>query len=218
MGQVSTGGEPCERVAARNIVIVHSIPLIRLGLVSIMTESTLLSNYDVSAFITFAEAVSTVLRTKTNDVIIFDTQAWLAMQSSENFEIFDRVKAQGSSLGLITSTHRGNLSWIDQEGLSCLISLEADSGDIVTVIKDLANHHQSAAKTRLVNFSLPPRPTLTSKQRSILKLVAEGLSNKQIATKLGMRDSTVKHYMSQLFKKFGRHRRTELIAVVMQNP
>ena len=44
---------------------------------------------------------------------------------------------------------------------------------------------------------------LTEREREIIRLVGQGLSNKDIAYKLSISDSTVRHHMTSIFDKVG---------------
>jgi DNA-binding NarL/FixJ family response regulator len=51
--------------------------------------------------------------------------------------------------------------------------------------------------------------TLSPQERKILDLLAEGLTNRQIAERLHLAEKTVKNYVSNLLSKMGMARRTE---------
>lgn len=51
----------------------------------------------------------------------------------------------------------------------------------------------------------------TDRELAVVKLVAEGLSNKQIAGKLFVTESTVKFHLQNTSKKLGAHRRAEIV-------
>jgi LuxR family maltose regulon positive regulatory protein len=53
-----------------------------------------------------------------------------------------------------------------------------------------------------------PPDSLNQRERDILRLVAFGMSNKEIARKLGMTEGTVKWYMQQVFSKMDVRRRS----------
>jgi two-component system response regulator DevR len=51
--------------------------------------------------------------------------------------------------------------------------------------------------------------SLTPQERGLLDLLAEGLTNRQIAERMHLAEKTVKNYMSNLLMKLGMSRRTE---------
>ncbi len=55
----------------------------------------------------------------------------------------------------------------------------------------------------------PRLATLTELERTILDLVAEGLTNRQISDRVNRAEKTVKNYMSSILMKLGMTRRTE---------
>ena len=56
-----------------------------------------------------------------------------------------------------------------------------------------------------------PYETLTDREKQVLKLVAEGKSNKEVATILGISVKTAMSHREHLMEKLGLHSRTELI-------
>jgi DNA-binding NarL/FixJ family response regulator len=54
-----------------------------------------------------------------------------------------------------------------------------------------------------------PFDSLTERERGILKLIARGKSNKEIAGELVLTEMTVKGYVSDLFAKLGVNDRTQ---------
>ena len=53
------------------------------------------------------------------------------------------------------------------------------------------------------------RSSLTQRERQIFELLGEGLSNQEIADRVGLSENTVKHYMTPLMHKLGVRNRTE---------
>ncbi len=51
--------------------------------------------------------------------------------------------------------------------------------------------------------------SLTAREREILELIAEGLTNRQIGERLFLAEKTVKNYVSNLLAKLGMQRRTQ---------
>jgi len=55
---------------------------------------------------------------------------------------------------------------------------------------------------------------LTARQREIMLIVAEGLSNKEIARRLNIAEGTVKIHLHQIYRQLGISNRTALTAFV----
>jgi DNA-binding NarL/FixJ family response regulator len=55
-------------------------------------------------------------------------------------------------------------------------------------------------------------PILTGREREVLRMIAEGLANKEIAWRLGISDHTVKFHVSALLGKLGAGSRAEAIS------
>jgi DNA-binding NarL/FixJ family response regulator len=54
---------------------------------------------------------------------------------------------------------------------------------------------------------------LTRRELSVLRLVAHGLGNKEIASELGISTHTVKYHLASLLTKLGVHSRTEAVTL-----
>ena len=57
---------------------------------------------------------------------------------------------------------------------------------------------------------------LTAREIEVLELLAEGLSNKGIARRLGISDQTVKFHVSSLTGKLGAHSRTAAVRLAVR--
>jgi two-component system, NarL family, response regulator len=71
----------------------------------------------------------------------------------------------------------------------------------------------NAVAARLAEF--PERSELTERELEVLKLVARGLSNREVARALGRPDDTVKIHLKNVFAKLGVADRTEAVTVAI---
>ena len=59
---------------------------------------------------------------------------------------------------------------------------------------------------------------LTHRERQIVRLVCEGLSNKEIGGRLSITDGTIKVHLHKIFEKLLVSNRTALVAVYLSSP
>lgn len=59
---------------------------------------------------------------------------------------------------------------------------------------------------------------LTRREEDVMRLVAEGLGNREIAASLNLSEHTVKNYLFHIFDKLGISNRVELVLYAMTNP
>ncbi|NIH83377.1 response regulator [Amycolatopsis granulosa] len=75
----------------------------------------------------------------------------------------------------------------------------------------LDNRAAAALMARLRNEPAVPRAVagLSDRERALLDLIGEGLTNRQIAERMFLAEKTVKNYVSRLLHKLGMQRRTQ---------
>ena len=64
--------------------------------------------------------------------------------------------------------------------------------------------------------SADPLTRLTEREREILALIGEGLTNRQIGERLFLAEKTVKNYVSGLLAKLGMERRTQVAVLATE--
>ena len=103
-------------------------------------------------------------------------------------------------------------------GASGYILKQVAGADLVGAIKAVAAGHsiidpvttaRVMERLRSDPRSRDPLYSLTDQERRILKLIGEGLTNRQIAERLFLAEKTVKNYVSTLLGKLGMRRRTQ---------
>lgn len=97
----------------------------------------------------------------------------------------------------------------------------AGAAEIVQAIRAVAaggSYLTPRVAARVVAQVNAPRRSgrLSDRERQVLRLVARGRSNKQIARDLGITERTVKFHMTSIFNKLGADNRAQAIAIAAQ--
>ena len=129
-------------------------------------------------------------------------------------------------LALTVPNQEAEIITVAEAGIAGFVTSDASVGDLVAAIESVARGEvlcspsiaaallrrlSSLARTRPV---ADPAGPLTLREREILELIDEGLSNKQIAQRLRIELSTVKNHVHHILVKLGVDRRTEAAALI----
>ncbi len=110
-------------------------------------------------------------------------------------------------------------------GASGYVLKEIRSGDLVGAIREVAAGRSlldQATTARVLDRVRRGRPrderiaTLTDQERSVLELIGEGLTNREIGQRMHLSEKTVKNYVTSLLAKLGVHRRTQAAIYVTE--
>jgi DNA-binding NarL/FixJ family response regulator len=133
------------------------------------------------------------------------------------------VLADGSARELVAELFRAGIKGIfdrsdyDSERLCRCIHCVA-SGQVWATSEQLGfvlDVFAETASLRVVNTS--GEELLTRREKDVVRLVAEGLGNRDIAQQLSLSIHTVKNYLFNIFDKLGISNRAELIMYVLSN-
>lgn len=102
-------------------------------------------------------------------------------------------------------------------GASGYVLKDIKANGLIESIRAVAagkNLLQAAAANRVKEQARPtqtdvPGVDLTERERQVLELIAEGLTNRQIGERLELMEKTVKNYVTGLLRKLGMERRTQ---------
>jgi two-component system nitrate/nitrite response regulator NarL len=79
---------------------------------------------------------------------------------------------------------------------------------------------QEQLRTAMTTEVPTPQPggtrRFTERERQVLSFVFEGLANKEIATRIGVSEGSVKSTLQQLFSKTGVRTRSQLVRIVLE--
>jgi two-component system, NarL family, response regulator len=195
---------------ALRILVVDDHPVVRDGLVSIITTQGNLNVVGQAA--DGASAVAAYLSLRP-DVLMLD----LRMPGMDGFEAATRVlEADPAAQVLIVTTYDG-----DEDIFRCLrlgakgyLLKDAPPSEILTAIRVVGGggqytSHLVAAKA----MRRLPQASLTRREQDVLVQIAEGQSNKDIASRLNMTEGTVKTHVKAILAKLDAMSRTEAVAI-----
>jgi DNA-binding NarL/FixJ family response regulator len=113
-------------------------------------------------------------------------------------------------------------------GASGYVLKQIQGSDLVTAVRTVARGQSlldPSATTRLMarlrGAEQPPDepdplPDITAREREILALIGEGLTNRQIGQRLYLAEKTVKNHISRLLAKLGVERRVQAAVIATQ--
>jgi len=84
---------------------------------------------------------------------------------------------------------------------------------LAAIIADVSDEQNVAAGS---SFDQKERPSLNSRELDVLRLVVQGLANKEIASRMGLSESAVKNTLQQLFGKTEVRTRSQLVRVALE--
>jgi DNA-binding NarL/FixJ family response regulator len=171
---------------------------------------------------TVAQAVEVALREKP-DVIVMDVR----LPDGTGVEACREIRAELPETRMIMLT-----SYADEEAVMASIL----AGASAYLLKQTRGHQLAEAVERVARGEslLDPQvtmrvldqvrnaaagtgekqPPLTENEQKILKLIAEGKTNKEIASEIYLSDKTVKNYVSSILSKLNLRRRSEAAAYI----
>ncbi len=142
-------------------------------------------------------------------------------------EYFERAFAGDTVLGPPTfwdgrEVGGGQARWI-RSRISPLKDENGEINEILIVHLELSSKEKSEAIKRLLalGLNLPDEPSsqdlqLSPRERESLTMIANGLSNKQIARKMAISENTAKFHVTSLFNKLGVNGRAQAVATAVQ--
>ena len=150
----------------------------------------------------------------------------LRLQGEEGFELLEKLhgmKHPARVVILAAQVEVGELVRLVSLGVSGIILKKSPPGELLQCIRTVAAGEAWLEKTHLNallrELSKPHHDesgqVLTEKEKTVLRLLLQGLSNKQIAERMQIRETAVKFYLQTLFRKTGVHARSQLVRVAL---
>jgi DNA-binding NarL/FixJ family response regulator len=167
------------------------------------------------------EAVEKVRELKP-DVVVMD----VGMPGMSGFEATRRIRQTNPDVKVLALTVHDNEAYLFQmlqAGAVGYVLKRAPAADVIQAVKGAARGeailYPSVAKLLIRDYlsrvergeERSSYDLLSEREREILKLIAEGRTNKEIAELLFLSVKTVQAHRANLMRKLGMHDRTELV-------
>jgi DNA-binding NarL/FixJ family response regulator len=197
--------EPIESNHKIRVMLADDHGILREGVRGILVRDPEL---EVVAEAGESNEVVEIVTTARPDVLVLD----LVMPGLEGLEVFRLVRERSPETKILVFS--GYMS--DELIVQCLqagakgyLAKTAKSSDLVGAIK-VVYGGGVWAEQRMMAKALEKSPTVTKRELDIIRLVSEGLRNKEIADKLGISEKTVKAHMHSVFKKLNVEHRLQV--------
>jgi NarL family two-component system response regulator LiaR len=201
------------------VLIVDDHAMVRRGLAAFLRTAP---DLELVGDVSSGEAALAVLDDTAPDVILMD----LMMPGMSGIETIKAVKDRDPDIQIITLTSFGKEDLVKQSikvGAISYLLKDVDAQDLVEAIR-AAYEGQSrlsreALQALVGALKQPPSPghDLTNREREVLALMVEGLSNGEIAQRLVIGRSTVKTHVSNILSKLDVDSRVEAVTVALEN-
>ncbi len=202
------------------VLIADDHPIVRAGLVALVSAAPDLEVVGTAA--DGAEAVE-LAAALTPDVVLMDIRMPVLNGDEATARILERRPA---TRVLVLTTYESDdaiLSAIGA-GASGYLLKASPEAELVAGIRAVAAGETALAPsvTRLLvrqatqSREEPESPSLTPRERDVLRLVAEGLSNREIGERLFLSEATVKTHLLRMFTKLDVRDRTRAVIRAME--
>ena len=202
--------------ATVRIVLADDHELVLEGLRSLLNSET---DMEVVATATSGDQVVDAVRRHAPDLVVLD----LEMGEVGGLSCLERIKADRPGLRVLVLT-----AYSDGESMRAALEGGADGYALKTeppqqTVASIRQVHRGhlvfplAARRWLLRGPAHAEPNqLTDREREILALVAEGLTNAQVAARLRVSENTVKFHLQNLYLKLKLNNRTEAAAYYLR--
>ena len=203
------------------LVIADDQPVVLHGLIGLVGSD---ASFTIVASCSNGTESINIIRRLRPDVALLD----MSMPDLNGFEILAIVRAEDlpTRIVFLTETLQGHhLTSVAVRGLHGIVFKDCSTDALLHGLRAVASG-QEWLPTALIDDGVKSEAeredrssafgALTHREREVMRLAAEGLSNKQIARYLNVCDGTIKVHLQNVYRKIAVRNRTALAALSYQ--
>lgn len=198
------------------ILVADDHPMLREGLAAVLSTR---EDFEVVGEAKDGKEVVERVKSLSPDVILLD----LEMPEMDGVEALEALQKEGVEAKAIVftayDTDERILGALRAGAKGYLLKGSARKdifGAIETVASGGSLLGPDITSRLLSHMTSGPLETLTPRESEVLKLIAKGMPNREIASELYISERTVKFHVSSLLAKLGAENRTEAVAVARE--
>lgn len=200
------------------LLIADDHPIVRAGLVALFA---LEEDIDVIAEAATPDAAVSAAEHSNPDVVLMDLQ-FGAQAATTGADATRRIRALDAAPYVLILTNYdsdADILGAVEAGASGYLLKDAPPHELAAAVRAAAAGESALAPviaSRLLNRMRAPQANLSSREMQVLKLVAAGHSNTDIATALFVSETTVKSHLAHIFTKLAVTSRTAAVSAARQ--
>lgn len=205
-----------------SILIADNNPLIRAGLGKFLKEA---KEINVVGEANSCETTLNLVKELQPDIVLLDISF---CQESRNFGFIDQLRQHNDSGRVVLMIDQCQIAIIVQaliKGALGVTTRDISGDELAWVVSQVARHQRSLSSVvvnTLIDYLLQNGipaiddsskilEVLTQREQEVFKLLAQGLSNQEIAEQLSLSPSTVKSHTSNILSKLGLNNRAQIV-------
>ena len=206
-------------MATIHVILADDHPVVRAGIRTLLDRA---DDIHVVAETDNGDGVLSLVEEHQPDVLILDIE----MPGLSGLEVAQQLQKRQLSTRVLALSAHADIRYIDHilaNGAFGYLVKEEAPHMIIAAVRGVAAgeqgwmSRQAAAETSALLRRAENGTELTPREQEVLKLIAAGKSNQEIALKLHISESTVEKHLSSIYAKLGVSSRVEAAVYAIRN-